>query len=214
LILTMPESMSVERRKILNALGAELVLTPGVEGMGGAMKMADKISGDNRGSFQPCQFSNPANPQIHRDTTALEILRDTGGKLDIFIAGVGTGGTITGCGEVLKHHNKNIKIIAVEPEESAVLSGAPPGAHKIQGIGAGFIPEILNTNIYDEVVKVGSEEAAAAARKAAKEEGLFTGISSGAALRAAEITADRKENRGKRILVILPDAGERYLSFA
>ncbi len=211
-MLTMPDSMSIERRKILTTLGAELVLTPAEEGMNGAISMADKIYKETPGSFKPDQFSNPANPEAHRRTTAKEIIRDTDGKIDIFIAGIGTGGTITGCGEALKEYNSRIQIIAVEPSESAVLSGNPPGPHRIQGIGAGFIPEILNTDILDEIIKIDSEEAADTARKMAKEEGLFLGISSGAALRAAETIGKRPENRGKNIVVILPDAGERYLS--
>jgi len=211
-ILTMPDSMSMERRKILTTLGAELVLTPAEKGMKGSIEKAEEIFKENPGSFSPRQFENPANPEIHRKTTAQEIIRDTDGKIDIFIAGIGTGGTITGCGETLKAYNSNINVIAVEPSESAVLSGNPPGSHRIQGIGAGFIPKILNTKIYDEIVKINSEEAAQMARKMAKEEGIFVGISSGAALRAAEIAGSRPENKGKMIVVILPDAGERYLS--
>lgn len=211
-ILTMPDSMSVERRKILTTLGAELVLTPASEGMNGSMNKAEEIVKQNPGSFYTRQFSNPANPEIHRLTTAEEIISDTDGQLDIFIAGIGTGGTITGCGEALKAYNSNIEVIAVEPADSAVLSGEPSGPHKIQGIGAGFIPEILNTLIYDEIVKISSMEAADTARKMAKENGIFVGISSGAALKAAEIVGKRPENKGKKIVVILPDAGERYLS--
>ena len=211
-ILTMPDSMSMERRKILTTLGAELVLTPAEKGMKGSIEKAEEIIKENPGSFSPRQFENPANPEIHRKTTAQEIIRDTEGKIDIFIAGIGTGGTITGCGEVLKAYNSNIDVIGVEPEESAVLSGNAPGPHRIQGIGAGFIPKILNTKIYDEIVKINSEEAAQMARKMAKEEGIFVGISSGAALRAAEIAGSRPENKGKMMVVILPDTGERYLS--
>jgi len=211
-ILTMPDSMSMERRKILTTLGAELVLTPAKEGMNGSMQKVEEILERDSGSFSPRQFSNPANPEVHRQTTAKEIIRDTSGKVDILIAGIGTGGTITGCGEVLKEFNAAIKVIAVEPKESAVLSGSPPGPHRIQGIGAGFIPDILNTSIYDEVIRVSSEEAAATARKMAKGEGLLLGISSGAALKAAEVIGSREENRGKLIVVILPDTGERYLS--
>ena len=211
-ILTMPDSMSIERRKILTTLGAKLILTPASEGMKGSMEKANEIMKDNPGSFSPKQFSNPANPEIHRQTTAKEIIRDTDGKLDIFIAGIGTGGTITGCGEALKAHNNRIEIIAVEPAESAVLSGNPPGPHRIQGIGAGFIPDILNTEIYDEIIRINSEEAADTARRMAKDNGIFLGISSGAALSAAVIVGKRPENKGKRIVVILPDAGERYLS--
>ena len=211
-ILTMPDSMSMERRKILTTLGAELVLTPAEKGMKGSIEKAEEIVNENPGSFSPRQFENPANPEVHRKTTAKEILNDTDGKIDIFIAGIGTGGTITGCGEVLKAYNSNIEVIGVEPEESAVLSGNAPGPHRIQGIGAGFIPSILNTNIYNEIIPIESEEAAVMARKMAREEGIFIGISSGAALRAAEITGQRPENKGKTIVVILPDAGERYLS--
>lgn len=211
-ILTMPDSMSMERRKILTTLGAELVLTPAKDGMNGSIQKAEEILERDSGSFSPRQFSNPANPEVHRQTTAKEIIRDTSGKVDILIAGIGTGGTITGCGEVLKKFNTAIKVIAVEPEESAVLSGSPPGPHRIQGIGAGFIPDVLNTSIYDEVIRVSSEEAAATARKMAKGEGLLLGISSGAALKAAEVIGTREENRGKLIVVILPDTGERYLS--
>ncbi len=212
LVIVMPDSQSVERRKLLTALGAELVLTPGEDGMNGAIRKAEEILKENPGSFNPGQFVNPANPEAHRRTTAEEIITDTGGRLDIFIAGVGTGGTVTGCGEVLKRHSKDIKIIAVEPEESPVLSKGEPGPHKIQGIGAGFIPEILNTGVIDEVVRVSSEEAAAMTRRMAREEGLLLGISSGAALKAAQIIGSREENKGKRIAVILPDTGERYLS--
>lgn len=211
-ILTMPDSMSIERRKILTTLGAELVLTPAEEGMKGSIDKAEAILKENPGSFSPRQFSNPINPEIHRQTTAKEIIRDTDGQIDIFIAGIGTGGTITGCGEAFKAYDRSISIIAVEPEESAVLSGDSPGPHRIQGIGAGFIPEILNTEIYDEIIKISSEEAADTARRMAKDDGIFLGISSGAALRAAEIVGKRLENKGKRIIVILPDAGERYLS--
>ncbi len=210
--IVMPDSQSMERRKLLTALGAELVLTPGEDGMNGAIRKAEEILKENPGSFNPGQFVNPANPEAHRRTTAKEIITDTGGRIDIFIAGVGTGGTVTGCGEVLKQHSKNIKIVAVEPEESPVLSKGEPGPHKIQGIGAGFIPEILNTGVIDEVVRVSSEEAAAMTRKMAREEGLLLGISSGAALRAAQVIGSREENNGKRIAVILPDTGERYLS--
>jgi cysteine synthase A len=211
-ILTMPDSMSIERRKILTTLGAELVLTPAEKGMKGSIDKAEEILKENSGSFSPRQFSNPTNPEIHRQTTAKEIIRDTDGRIDIFISGIGTGGTITGCGEALKAHDSSIRIVAVEPAESAVLSGAPPGPHRIQGIGAGFTPDILNTEIYDEIIKIDSEEAADTARRIAKDDGIFLGISSGAALKAAEIVGKRPENKGKRIIVILPDAGERYLS--
>jgi cysteine synthase A len=212
LIITMPESMSIERRKILTTLGAELVLTPAEEGMKGAITKAEELHKTTPGSFMPQQFKNPANPEIHRKTTALEIWKDTEGTIDFFVSGIGTGGTITGCGEVLKSKNKNIQIIAVEPQESSVLSGEDPGPHKIQGIGAGFVPDILNTKIYDEIIKVHSDEAAEITRQTARNDGILTGISSGAALLAAKKIAERKENKGKTIVVILPDTGERYLS--
>ena len=212
LILTMPESMSVERRSLLKALGAELVLTPGSEGMNGAIGKAEELSKQIKNSFVPQQFTNPANPDIHRKTTAEEIWRDTDGKVDILVAGVGTGGTITGVGERLKEKNPAIKIVAVEPLNSPVLSGGGPGPHKIQGIGAGFIPEVLNTSIIDEVAKVKSEDAFATSKIIAKNEGLLVGISSGAAVRAAIDISLKDENKGKRIVVILPDTGERYLS--
>lgn len=212
LILTMPETMSVERRKLLAAYGAELVLTPGAAGMQGAIDRAEELHAANPGSFIPQQFSNPANPAIHRRTTAQEILRDTDGKIDAFVAGVGTGGTLTGVGEVLKEKNPAVKIFAVEPDTSAVLSGEAPGAHKLQGIGAGFVPKVLDTDVIDGIFKISAEEAGQVARASAKEEGLLIGISSGAALAAALKLSRTPEWAGKRIVVLLPDSGERYLS--
>ncbi len=212
LILTMPETMSVERRNLLKALGAELVLTPGPEGMKGAVKKAEELVREIPNSFLPQQFKNPANSEVHRKTTAEEIWRDTEGQVDIFVGGVGTGGTITGVGEVLKQRKPEIKVVAVEPEASPVLSGGNPGPHKIQGIGAGFVPEILNRGIIDEIFKVRNEEAFATARKLAKTEGILVGISSGAATFAATAIAQRPEHKGKNIVVLLPDTGERYLS--
>ena len=212
LILTMPDTMSIERRNLLKALGAELVLTPGAEGMKGAIKKAEELGAEIPKSFIPQQFNNPANPEIHRQTTAQEIWRDTNGGVDIFIAGVGTGGTITGVGEVLKAKKPGVKIIAVEPFDSPVLSGGKPGPHKIQGIGAGFIPDVFNASVIDEIFKVKNEEAFKAARDLARTEGLLVGISSGAALFAATEIARRPENKNKNIVVLLPDNGERYLS--
>ena len=214
LILTMPETMSLERRQLLGAFGAEIILTPGSEGMSGAVKRAEELARSDKRYFILQQFENPANPDIHRRTTAQEIWRDTGGKVDILVAGVGTGGTITGIAEALKKKKASFKAVAVEPEDSAVLSGGKPGAHKIQGIGAGFIPGVLNLKIVDEIIRVSNDNAAHTARRLAKEEGLLVGVSSGAAAFAATLLARRPENRGKLLVVILPDTGERYLSTA
>lgn len=212
IILTMPETMSVERRNILKAYGAELVLTDGTKGMKGAIARAQELAAEIPHSFIPGQFENPANPAAHRSATGPEIWRDTDGKIDIFVAGVGTGGTITGVGEYLKEQNPDINIVAVEPEGSPVLSEGKAGKHKIQGIGAGFVPETLNTSVYDEVIRVTDEEAFAAARHLARKEGILTGISSGAALHAAVELARRPENKGKTIVALLPDSGNRYYS--
>ncbi len=214
LIIVMPETMSIERRKIMKAFGAELVLTEGAKGMKGAVARAEELVAETPNSFSPGQFSNPANPQIHRETTGPEIWNDTDGEVDIFVAGVGTGGTITGTGEYLKGKKPGIKVVAVEPAASPVLSKGTAGSHKIQGIGAGFVPAILNTSIYDEVIAVKDEDAFATARLIAEHEGMLAGISSGAALWAALQVAQRPESEGKTIAVILPDTGERYLSTA
>jgi len=211
-ILTMPETMSVERRNLLRAYGAEFVLTEGVKGMKGAIDKADELAQEIPNAFIPGQFVNPANPKVHRETTGPEIWADTDGKVDIFVAGVGTGGTLTGVGEFLKAVNPNIKVIAVEPFDSPVLSEGRVGAHKIQGIGAGFVPDVLNTSIYDEIIKVKNEDAFATGKELSKTEGLLVGISSGAAAWAATDLAQRPENVGKTIVVLLPDTGERYLS--
>ena len=214
LVLTMPDTMSVERRNLLSALGAKLVLTPGSQGMKGAIDKAYELQADYEKSFVPQQFENNSNPDAHRKTTALEILEDLDEKVDIFVAGVGTGGTITGVGEVLKSKLSDVQIVAVEPEDSAVISGGAPGPHKIQGIGAGFIPKNLNTEIIDEVIKVRNEDAFITSKSVATSEGLLVGISSGAALYAATVLASRPENKGKNIVVLLADSGERYLSTA
>ena len=214
IVLTMPETMSKERRMLLRAYGAELILTPGPDGMGGAIKKAEELAASDPKYFMPQQFKNPANPEIHRKTTAEEIWRDTDGKVDFLVAGIGTGGTITGVGEVIKSRKPSFKVVAVEPDGSPLLSGGPKGPHKIQGLGAGFVPEVLNTKIYDEIIRVKDEDAMETARRMAKEEGLLVGISAGAATWAALQVAGRKENTGKLIVVIIPDFGERYLSTA
>jgi len=212
LVLTMPDTMSLERRRLLQALGAELILTLGAEGMPGAVRKAEELAAQHPRYFIPQQFKNPANPEIHRRTTAEEIWRDTGGKVDVVVAGVGTGGTITGIAEVIKPRKKSFQAIAVEPAASPVLSGGEPGPHKIQGIGAGFVPDVVRMDLVDEVIQVANEDAAATARRLAREEGILGGVSSGAAVSAALQVAARPENSGRLIVVILPDTGERYLS--
>ena len=212
LILTMPETMSIERRSLLKGYGAKLVLTPGSEGMKGAIRRAEELAAETPNSFIPQQFKNPANPKIHRETTAEEVWNDTDGNVDIFVGGVGTGGTITGVGQVLKPRKKDLKIIAVEPEASPVLSGGMPGPHKIQGIGAGFVPEILDVDVIDQIIKVSEQDAVNTAKRLMREEGIPVGISSGAAAYAAILLSRLEENKGKTIVVVLPDTGERYLS--
>jgi len=212
LILIMPESMSIERRKILKLFGAELVLTPAELGMVGAVEKAEELVAQNPNSFMPQQFKNPANPQIHRETTAKEIWIDTDGKVDILVAGVGTGGTLTGCGEVLKEKNKNLKVVAVEPKDSPILSGGKPGPHKIQGIGAGFVPDVLNVGIIDEIIQVSNRDAIETARRLALKEGILSGISGGANVWAAIQLSQRQENEGKVIVTFICDTGERYIS--
>ncbi|MGP1434552.1 MAG: cysteine synthase A [Catonella sp.] len=213
-IITMPDTMSIERRNILKAYGAELVLTDGVKGMKGAIAKAEELAKEIKDSFIPGQFDNPDNPEAHKKTTGPEIWEDTEGKVDIFVAGVGTGGTISGVGEYLKSKNPNVKVVAVEPKDSAVLSGGSSGPHKIQGIGAGFIPKVLNIGIYDEIIKVDNEDALETGREIAKAEGILVGISSGAAVFAAKQLAQMPENKGKIIVALLPDTGDRYLSTA
>ncbi|MDR3011978.1 MAG: cysteine synthase A [Chitinispirillales bacterium] len=212
LILTMPDTMSIERRKLIRMLGADVVLTPGAEGMTGAINRARELTTQTAGSFMPLQFENPANPQVHRETTAEEIWRDTDGTVDIFVAGVGTGGTITGVGEILKERKPSVKVVAVEPDASPVLSGGQAGPHNIQGIGAGFVPKILNRSIIDEIIRVTNEDAFDTSKRLSREEGVLAGISSGAAVWAALRLAAKSENVGKIIVAMLPDSGERYLS--
>ncbi|MBE6909595.1 MAG: cysteine synthase A [Ruminococcaceae bacterium] len=212
IIIVMPETMSVERRQLMKAYGAELVLTEGAKGMKGAIAKAEELAGEIEGSFIPGQFVNPANPKAHRETTGPEIWDDTDGKVDIFVAGVGTGGTLTGVGEYLKEKNPSVKVVAVEPADSPVLSKGTAGSHKIQGIGAGFVPDVLNTKIYDEIIPVANEDAFAAGKRVGKKEGVLVGISSGAAVWAALELAKRPENKGKTIVALLPDTGDRYLS--
>jgi cysteine synthase len=214
LVLTMPETMSKERRMLLRAYGAELILTPGPDGMGGAIRKAEELAASDPKYFLPQQFKNPANPEIHRKTTAEEIWKDTDGKIDLLVSGIGTGGTITGVGEVIKSRRPSFKAVAVEPDASPVLSGGTKGPHPIQGIGAGFVPDVLNTKIYDEIIRVKNDDAFQTARRMAREEGLLVGISSGAATWAALQVANRKENAGKLIVVVIPSFGERYLSTA
>lgn len=212
LILAMPESMSIERRKLLKLFGAELVLTPAEKGMAGAIEQAEQLMAENPNSFMPQQFKNPANPQIHRETTAKEILDDSDGRVDILVAGVGTGGTLTGCGEVLKANNENLKVVAVEPKDSPVLSGGSPGPHKIQGIGAGFVPDVLNVDIIDDIIQVANEDALETARQLALKEGILSGISGGANVWAAVQLSHKQENEGKVIVTFVCDTGERYIS--
>jgi len=214
LILTMPETMSVERRSLLRAYGAELVLTPGTEGMRGAIETANRIAAETEGAFVPQQFDNPANPEVHRRTTAEEIWEDTGGEIDVLVAAIGTGGSITGVGEVLRERRPGLRTVAVEPEDSPVLSGGPPGPHKIQGIGAGFVPKVLNTSVYDEVITCSADDAFETARRLAREEGILVGISAGANVWAALQVAGRPENAGRTIVTFLCDTGERYLTTA